>query len=42
MTAILSAQEVSKIYQMGTNSVADLDNLSLEIREGEFVAIQGT
>ena len=42
MTAILSAQEVSKIYQMGTNSVAALDNVSLEVREGEFVAIQGT
>ena len=42
MTAILAAQEVSKIYQMGTNSVSALDNVSLEIREGEFVAIQGT
>ena len=42
MTAILAAQEVSKIYQMGTNSVTALDNVSLEIREGEFVAIQGT
>ena len=42
MTAILSAQEVSKIYQMGTNSVTALDNVSLEVREGEFVAIQGT
>ncbi len=42
MTAILAAQEVSKIYQMGTNSVTALDNVSLDIREGEFVAIQGT
>lgn len=42
MTAILAAQEVSKIYQMGTNSVTALDNVSLEVREGEFVAIQGT
>src|SRR6187431_2186476 len=42
MTAILAAQEVSKIYQMGSNSVAALDNVSLEIGEGEFVAIQGT
>ena len=42
MTAILAAEEVSKIYQMGTNSVSALDNVSLEIREGEFVAIQGT
>ena len=37
----LAAQEVSKIYQMGTNSVTALDNVSLEVREGEFVAIRG-
>ena len=42
MPAILAAQEVSKIYQMGPNSVTALDNVSLEIGEGEFVAIQGT
>ena len=42
MTALLAAQEVSKIYQMGSNSVTALDNVSLEINEGEFVAIQGT
>jgi putative ABC transport system ATP-binding protein len=42
MTALLAAHEVSKIYQMGTNSVTALDNVSLEIAEGEFVAIQGT
>jgi putative ABC transport system ATP-binding protein len=42
MTAILAAQDVSKIYQMGSNSVAALDNVSIEIAEGEFVAIQGT
>ena len=42
MSALLAAQEVSKIYQMGQNSVAALDNVSLEVREGEFVAIQGT
>ena len=27
---------------MGSNSVTALDNVSLEISEGEFVAIQGT
>ena len=27
---------------MGTNSVTALDNVSIEIKEGEFVAIQGT
>src|SRR6476469_9124908 len=42
MSALLAAHEVSKIYQMGTNSVPALDNVSLEINEGEFVAIQGT
>src|SRR5256714_9581218 len=42
MPALLAAQEVSKIYQMGSNSVTALDNVSLQIKEGEFVAIQGT
>jgi putative ABC transport system ATP-binding protein len=42
MPALLAAQEVSKIYEMGSNSVTALDNVSLEIGEGEFVAIQGT
>ena len=42
MAVLLSAKEVSKIYQMGTNSVTALDNVSMEINEGEFVAIQGT
>jgi putative ABC transport system ATP-binding protein len=42
MSALLAAQEVSKIYQMGSNSVSALDNVSLTVDEGEFVAIQGT
>src|SRR3954469_19071669 len=42
MPALLAAEEESKIYQMGSNNVTALDNVSLEIREGEFVAIQGT
>jgi ABC-type lipoprotein export system ATPase subunit len=42
MPALLAAQEVSKIYQMGSNNVTALDNVSLEINEGEFGAIQGT
>ena len=42
MSELLSAKQVSKIYQMGTNSVKALDNVSIEISEGEFVAIQGT
>jgi putative ABC transport system ATP-binding protein len=42
MPALLAAQHVSKIYQMGTNSVTALDNVTTEVNEGEFVAIQGT
>ena len=42
MSALLAAREVSKIYQMGANSVAALDKVSMEVNEGEFVAIQGT
>src|SRR5437870_4582207 len=42
MSALLAAREVSKIYQMGSNSVSALDNVSLTVDEGEFVAIQGT
>jgi putative ABC transport system ATP-binding protein len=42
MSPLLAAKEVSKIYQMGTNSVTALDKVSIEIEEGEFVAIQGT
>src|ERR1044072_7816812 len=42
MPALLAAEEVSKIYQMGSNNVAALDHVSIEIKEGEFVAIQGT
>jgi putative ABC transport system ATP-binding protein len=42
MTSLLEAQEVSKVYQMGSTSVTALDGVSLSVREGEFVAIQGT
>jgi putative ABC transport system ATP-binding protein len=40
--SLLAAQDVSKIYQMGNTSVAALDNVSMDVKEGEFVAIQGT
>lgn len=40
--SLLAAREVSKLYQMGSSSVAALDNVSVAVREGEFVAIQGT
>src|SRR2546428_8544287 len=42
MTSLLETKEVSKIYQMGSANVAALDNVSLVVKEGEFVAIQGT
>jgi putative ABC transport system ATP-binding protein len=42
MSAILEARDVSKVYEMGTTSVAALDNVSLAVETGEFVAIQGT
>src|SRR2546421_5322778 len=42
MASLLEAREVSKIYQMGNTSVTALDNVSLSVKEGEFVSIQGT
>ncbi len=42
MPALLAARDVSKIYQMGSSQVTALDKVSLEINEGEFVAIRGT
>ena len=40
--SLLEAREVSKIYPMGTITVTALDEVSLAINEGQFVAIQGT
>jgi putative ABC transport system ATP-binding protein len=42
MAELLEAREVSKVYQMGSTSVAALNDVSLGVKEGEFVAIQGT
>ena len=42
MTVLLEARAVSKVYQMGTTTVAALDHVSVAIEEGGFVAIQGT
>lgn len=42
MSSLLEAREVSKIYHMGSTTVAALDNVSMAVVEGEFVAIQGT
>lgn len=41
MGAIVSAQDVSKIYQMDQVHVVALDGVSFSIAEGEFVAIMG-
>jgi ABC-type lipoprotein export system ATPase subunit len=40
--ALLETREVSKHYQMGENLVVALDRASVSVREGEFVALQGT
>ena len=40
--SLLAASHVSKIYQMGSTRVAALNDVSMEVKEGEFVAIQGT
>ncbi|HKP47152.1 MAG TPA: ABC transporter ATP-binding protein [Pyrinomonadaceae bacterium] len=40
--SLIEAREVSKVYQMGSSTVAALDGISLQIDEGQFVAIQGT
>jgi putative ABC transport system ATP-binding protein len=40
-SALIRADGVSKIYTMGDQTVRALDNVSLEIAEGEFLAIMG-
>jgi len=40
--SLIEARTVSKVYQMGSTSVTALDGVSLNVAEGEFVAIQGT
>jgi putative ABC transport system ATP-binding protein len=42
MTSLLEAREVKRVYRMGGGEVAALDGVSLEVGEGEFVALQGT
>ncbi len=42
MKNLLEAREVTRVYQMGSNEVAALGGVSVEVVEGEFVALQGT
>ncbi len=40
-SAIICLENVHKIYDMGESKVHALDNLSIEIKRGDFVAIMG-
>lgn len=40
--SILKTEKLVKVYGQGSNIVKALDNVSIEINEGEFVAIIGT
>jgi len=39
--AIIRAKGVSKFYTIGARKIQVLSNINLNIKEGEFVAIQG-
>ncbi|QAY67037.1 ABC transporter ATP-binding protein [Paenibacillus protaetiae] len=39
--AIVEMEDISKFYRTGGQKFAVLDHISLEVRQGEFVAIQG-
>jgi len=41
MTSLIAVRGMSKSYTMGSNTVMALDAVSLDIAEGEFVAIMG-
>ena len=38
---MFEVKEVTKIYEIGNNQVLSLDNVSLKIEKGEFVAVIG-
>ena len=40
--SLLEAKDISKVYQMGSTTVAALDHVSVTVSVSEFVAIQGT
>src|SRR5712691_907223 len=39
---LIETRAVTRVYQMGSSEVKALDDVSVAIAEGEFVAIQGT
>jgi len=39
---LIEAREVTRVYQMGATQVTALDHVTMNVAEGEFVAIQGT
>ena len=38
---ILELQNVSKIYEVGTQTIRAMDGVSLKVRQGEFLAVMG-
>lgn len=40
--ALIETREVTRVYQMGANEVMALNNVTMGVDHGEFVAIQGT
>ncbi len=41
MTTMVSVKDVTKVYKRGSEELKVLDSLSLEVPEGEFVALMG-
>ncbi|RQP12018.1 MAG: ABC transporter ATP-binding protein [Microbacteriaceae bacterium] len=41
MTALISVQEASKIYQTSRGTTVSLDRVSLDVEEGEFITLVG-
>ena len=41
MTALIQIEHVSKFYHMGGETIRALDDITLDIAQGEFVAIMG-
>ena len=42
MAALLEARHVSKVYRMGSAEIAALNDVTVSVNAGEFVALQGT